>query len=68
MVRIPVKIKEVDDISPKNAVDQIAHDTRVKQHLGDRRRSALAEKLPPKVLAMNQKALALGAQCVKEPN
>ena len=28
--------------------------------------SALAEKLPPKVLAMNQKALALGAECVKE--
>ena len=30
--------------------------------------SALAEKLPPKVLAMNQKALALGAECVKESN
>ena len=28
--------------------------------------AALAEKLPPKVLAMNQKALALGAECVKE--
>lgn len=28
--------------------------------------AALAEKLPPKILAMNQKALALGAECVKE--
>lgn len=27
---------------------------------------ALAEKLPPKVLAMNQTALALGANCAKE--
>ncbi len=32
----------------------------------DEIKSALAEKLPPKVLAMNHTALALGASCVKE--